>query len=221
MSSVPSSSSAQPKTQQVQQQVDEVVGIMQDNITKVMARGEQLDSLQNKTDQDVVEEPEDDNPYYQEYEVPDDDRGDIDIDNTLPPTQWDLSAMTPQQMEQYYIANIVNGTEYATAPTPDNGLSAVNHPTKMAVSVVSMRLHKVRKEVGVRVAFRNKKLKVPPAAYPEGHKDDEREFAVTYHSLLFDYLKVDIMEPGILGSNIGRARIRLARLPQVVGTFER
>ncbi|KAL2912626.1 hypothetical protein HK105_207842 [Polyrhizophydium stewartii] len=38
------------KTTQVQAQVDEVVGIMQDNIHKVMQRGEQLDSLQNKTE---------------------------------------------------------------------------------------------------------------------------------------------------------------------------
>jgi vesicle-associated membrane protein 4 len=37
------------KTNQVQQQVDEVVGIMQDNIHKVVQRGEQLESLQNKT----------------------------------------------------------------------------------------------------------------------------------------------------------------------------
>ncbi|TPX72712.1 hypothetical protein SpCBS45565_g00241 [Spizellomyces sp. 'palustris'] len=38
------------KTTQVQNQVNEVVGIMQDNIDKVMQRGEQLDTLQNKTD---------------------------------------------------------------------------------------------------------------------------------------------------------------------------
>ncbi|KAI8916444.1 synaptobrevin [Entophlyctis helioformis] len=38
------------KTAQVQQQVDEVVGIMQDNIHKVMQRGEQLETLQNKTE---------------------------------------------------------------------------------------------------------------------------------------------------------------------------
>ena len=37
------------KAAQVQQQVDEVVGIMQDNIHKVVQRGEQLESLQNKT----------------------------------------------------------------------------------------------------------------------------------------------------------------------------
>jgi hypothetical protein len=37
------------KTKQVQQQVDEVVGIMHENINKVMERGEQLNSLQNKT----------------------------------------------------------------------------------------------------------------------------------------------------------------------------
>ncbi|KAJ3085565.1 hypothetical protein HK102_014041 [Quaeritorhiza haematococci] len=40
----------QNKTTAVQQQVDEVVGIMQDNIHKVMQRGEQLDTLQNKTE---------------------------------------------------------------------------------------------------------------------------------------------------------------------------
>ncbi|KAJ3252174.1 hypothetical protein HK103_001785 [Boothiomyces macroporosus] len=38
------------KPNQVQQEVDEVVGIMQGNIHKVMQRGEQLDSLQNKTE---------------------------------------------------------------------------------------------------------------------------------------------------------------------------
>ena len=37
------------KTAQVQSQVDEVVGIMQENIHKVVQRGEQLESLQNKT----------------------------------------------------------------------------------------------------------------------------------------------------------------------------
>ena len=38
------------KTKQVQQQVDEVVGIMHENINKVMERGEKLDSLQTKTE---------------------------------------------------------------------------------------------------------------------------------------------------------------------------
>jgi len=45
MSSKPEAS----KTAQVQKEVDEVVGIMQDNIYKVVQRGEQLESLQNKT----------------------------------------------------------------------------------------------------------------------------------------------------------------------------
>lgn len=45
------SGSSQPpnKAKHVQQQVDEVVGIMQDNINKVMERGEKLDALQTKT----------------------------------------------------------------------------------------------------------------------------------------------------------------------------
>ncbi|KAJ1931335.1 Vesicle membrane receptor protein (v-SNARE), partial [Linderina pennispora] len=39
------------KGQEVQRQVDEVVGIMQENINKVMEREERLDTLQNKTEQ--------------------------------------------------------------------------------------------------------------------------------------------------------------------------
>ncbi|KAJ3152744.1 hypothetical protein HDU86_005501 [Geranomyces michiganensis] len=38
------------KAAAVQGQVDEVVGIMHQNIEKVMQRGERLESLQNKTD---------------------------------------------------------------------------------------------------------------------------------------------------------------------------
>lgn len=45
-----SSSNSQSKTAAVQGEVDEVVNIMHDNINKVMQRGEQLDTLQNKTD---------------------------------------------------------------------------------------------------------------------------------------------------------------------------
>ncbi|KAF9002652.1 hypothetical protein BGZ52_009594, partial [Haplosporangium bisporale] len=37
------------KTAQLQQQVNDVVGIMQQNIDSVRDRGEKLDSLQNKT----------------------------------------------------------------------------------------------------------------------------------------------------------------------------
>ncbi len=40
----------QGNTKQLQSEVNEVVGIMQDNIHKVMERGEQLDQLQTKTD---------------------------------------------------------------------------------------------------------------------------------------------------------------------------
>jgi vesicle-associated membrane protein 4 len=40
---------SQAKTARVQQQVDEVVNIMQENIDKVMQRGERLDDLRGKT----------------------------------------------------------------------------------------------------------------------------------------------------------------------------
>jgi vesicle-associated membrane protein 4 len=50
MSSQPTAGpSSQSKTKEVQKQVDEVVGIMHENINKVMERGEKLDSLQTKT----------------------------------------------------------------------------------------------------------------------------------------------------------------------------
>ncbi|GAA5858044.1 hypothetical protein JCM8547_006676 [Rhodosporidiobolus lusitaniae] len=38
------------KTAQIQQQIDDTVGIMRENITKVAERGERLDALQDKTD---------------------------------------------------------------------------------------------------------------------------------------------------------------------------
>lgn len=38
-----------PKTAAIQAQIDDTVGIMRDNITKVAERGERLDQLQDKT----------------------------------------------------------------------------------------------------------------------------------------------------------------------------
>ncbi|EMD36544.1 hypothetical protein CERSUDRAFT_115577 [Gelatoporia subvermispora B] len=38
------------RTAAIQQQIDDTVGIMRDNITKVAERGERLDQLQDKTD---------------------------------------------------------------------------------------------------------------------------------------------------------------------------
>ncbi|OSD07995.1 synaptobrevin, partial [Trametes coccinea BRFM310] len=38
------------KTAAIQQQIDDTVGIMRENITKVAERGERLDQLQDKTD---------------------------------------------------------------------------------------------------------------------------------------------------------------------------
>ncbi|KAH7922537.1 synaptobrevin-like protein [Leucogyrophana mollusca] len=53
-SSNPSGPSSQqggnPKTAAIQAQIDDTVGIMRENITKVAERGERLDSLQDKTD---------------------------------------------------------------------------------------------------------------------------------------------------------------------------
>lgn len=43
------SSGGPSKTAQIQQQIDDTVGIMRENITKVSERGERLDTLQDKT----------------------------------------------------------------------------------------------------------------------------------------------------------------------------
>jgi len=43
-------SSSNPRTAAIQAQIDDTVGIMRENITKVAERGERLDSLQDKTD---------------------------------------------------------------------------------------------------------------------------------------------------------------------------
>ncbi|CAB03613.1 Synaptobrevin [Schizosaccharomyces pombe] len=44
------SSTPNMKTAAIQQQIDDTVGIMRENISKVSERGERLDSLQDKTD---------------------------------------------------------------------------------------------------------------------------------------------------------------------------
>ncbi|GAA5845327.1 hypothetical protein JCM11251_007995 [Rhodosporidiobolus azoricus] len=44
------SGSGNSKTAAIQQQIDDTVGIMRENITKVAERGERLDALQDKTD---------------------------------------------------------------------------------------------------------------------------------------------------------------------------
>ncbi|WFD25151.1 synaptobrevin [Malassezia nana] len=44
------SSHGNARTAQIQAQIDETVGVMRENINKVNERGENLDSLQNKTD---------------------------------------------------------------------------------------------------------------------------------------------------------------------------
>jgi len=45
-----SSGRGNQKTAAIQAQIDDTVGIMRENITKVAERGERLDSLQDKTD---------------------------------------------------------------------------------------------------------------------------------------------------------------------------
>lgn len=50
--SMPSQSNA--KTAAIQAQIDDTVGIMRENITKVAERGERLDALQDKTGESTI-----------------------------------------------------------------------------------------------------------------------------------------------------------------------
>lgn len=49
-----STGGGQNKTAAIQQQIDDTVGIMRENITKVAERGERLDSLQDKTGESAL-----------------------------------------------------------------------------------------------------------------------------------------------------------------------
>jgi len=46
----PAGGAGNNRTQALQAQIDDTVGVMRDNINKVSQRGERLDALQNKTD---------------------------------------------------------------------------------------------------------------------------------------------------------------------------
>lgn len=50
-SNIPSELSEETKTQQVQSQVDEIKGIMQENIKKVVERGESMEQIESKTNE--------------------------------------------------------------------------------------------------------------------------------------------------------------------------
>ncbi|KAJ3164115.1 hypothetical protein HDU88_005613 [Geranomyces variabilis] len=155
----------------------------------------------------------------------------------------DFASMSPQDLEQLYIASINQNTDkfvqsqagmqavrkntrtqsiYAapTMPSPSNGLSWDNHPNTMSVHLENIRLTKPVSNISVRFSFRHRKVKTNVAAYPDGLRETKHKFECNYHSLLFDYLKVDIYEGGFFGSHIGRAHIRLSRLPQVLGDIE-
>ncbi|KAI8920196.1 hypothetical protein DFJ77DRAFT_451634 [Powellomyces hirtus] len=158
----------------------------------------------------------------------------------------DFAAMSPQELEQLYIASINQATNKAhipdptpsssssasqltrsgsmyappTMPTESNGLSWDNHPSTMMVHLENITLAKPVSNISVRFSFRARKIKSPVAAYPNGLSEQKYKFECSYHSLLFDHLKVDIFEGGFFGSHIGRAHIRLSRLPQVLGDIE-
>lgn len=88
------------------------------------------------------------------------------------------------------------------------------------VHLESISLHKPIKNFVLRFSFRHRKFKTNSTLYPNGHSEEKFKFDLSYHSLLFDHLKVDVYEGGFFGSHVGRAHIRLARLPQALGDIE-
>ncbi|KAI8824365.1 uncharacterized protein EV422DRAFT_318078 [Fimicolochytrium jonesii] len=153
-------------------------------------------------------------------------------------SKLDFSSMSPQEIEQMYIASISQANQVqsmpatadkhrsatmfnpTTLPTSTNGLSWDNHPSTMMVHLEDIVLRRPVNNIQVRFSFRHKRVKVDSAPYPHGHREQKQKFECNYHSLLFDHLKVDIYEGGFFGSHIGRVHIRLSRLPQLLGDLE-
>ncbi|TPX69663.1 hypothetical protein SpCBS45565_g02326 [Spizellomyces sp. 'palustris'] len=151
----------------------------------------------------------------------------------------DFATLSPQDLEKLYIASVNQAKDKrashapvtprtraaslynpTTMPTATNGLAWDNHPSTMMVHLEDIKLNKPATNIVVKFSFRHRKFKTSAGAYPNGHGEMKFKFDVTYHALLFDYLKVDVYEAGFLGSHIGRAHIRLSRLPQVLGDIE-
>ncbi|KAI9101837.1 hypothetical protein DFS34DRAFT_433546 [Phlyctochytrium arcticum] len=105
-------------------------------------------------------------------------------------------------------------------PSPTNGLSWTNHPTAMNVRIERIYLASVKapRNLLVRFAFRHRKVTEGPAMFPDGVAELKARFELTYHSLLFDHLKLDVFEGGFMGSHVGRAHVRLSALTRLLGT---
>jgi hypothetical protein len=99
---------------------------------------------------------------------------------------------------------------------------------RMRVNIQHIELYHVpSKPIMVRLAFRRENVKT--ASMPIQSKDFDKhsfEFPLTYHSILFDKLKVEVLESKLLFGNtgIGRCHIKLSKLSSLLGecceTFE-
>ncbi|KAJ3168430.1 hypothetical protein HK101_011637 [Irineochytrium annulatum] len=138
----------------------------------------------------------------------------------------DLKKYSAEELEALYSAKHLAAASGPMSPpvfSEDNipGLHPHCYPTSMNVSVERLeipgRAHD--RPVSLRVVFRGKKLK---PIQPELQRQREIfEASLTYHSLLFDVLKVDVHEKGgklSSGALIGRARVRLADLTSLNGS---
>ncbi|KAI8825752.1 uncharacterized protein EV422DRAFT_514045 [Fimicolochytrium jonesii] len=146
----------------------------------------------------------------------------------------DFSRLTFGEMEQLYdekLADIAKPVSLyetkslaATSVLP-SGLTWSSHPTSFTVRITSLSLAKPRQannnNIHFRFAFHHEKKKSAAAKYPDGFVGAEWEFECSYHTLVFDALKVDVWESGggIFGAErcLGRCFVKMAKLEEVTG----
>ncbi|KAJ3222083.1 hypothetical protein HK099_002737 [Clydaea vesicula] len=135
----------------------------------------------------------------------------------------DLNTVDPEQLESLYLASHVQKPTLNSIGSRDN-ISILSTATTtivdknddlMTVTIKSFDSHSLHnKKTFLRAAFRNKKIQTLPFNDLSSHSRKKLYFPVSFHSLLFDTLKLDIVEqrPFLSNLTVGRVRIKLHNL---------
>ncbi|KAJ3204824.1 hypothetical protein HDU67_009294, partial [Dinochytrium kinnereticum] len=150
----------------------------------------------------------------------------------------DLDEYSPEQIEAIYKAKHLGAAApHALPPSSDSGFNPNSYPTSMSITIerVTLSNRPSDRPLLYRVVFRGKKLSpiddttttpTTPRSPPQrlSHQMVYRS-PLTYHSLLFDTIKIDVHDlprsPLMPHTHIGRARIRLSDLGNVNGSIVR
>ncbi|KAJ3098571.1 hypothetical protein HDU97_003916 [Phlyctochytrium planicorne] len=148
-------------------------------------------------------------------------------------SRMNLEEYSPEQIEAIYKAKHLGSNNPHALPISQESVGGINpnsYPTAMTVTIerVEIANRPLDRPILYRVVFRGKKLK--PIGDEANENQPQRrlahqmvyESALTYHSLLFDTIKIDVHDlpkSSLLPySHIGRARIRLSELESVNGS---